>query len=127
LIRQKRARQHLQQRRLAGPIGSDKTHTVAAQDTRGKIPHDHSVAEALFQSLCFYYQLAREGSIAGSHSRNALGAAMVTPTCSQGLQFGETPDIAPAPCRHAITQPVLLAGNLAAELFLFALLLLQGL
>ena len=119
--------QHLDQRRLAGPVRPDNPHPVAAQHAGGKFLDDGPAAKAFRNVLGLGHQSAGGAALAYRHGDIAGGAALFAPVLSQPRQPFQAPHIALAPCGHAIAQPMLFAHDLAVELVAVFFFLLQHL
>ena len=126
-IRGQHAGQHVEQRGLARAVRAHDADAVAADDAGGEIPHDEAFAIGLGDALGRDDEVARPGRLARGHAHPALRAHAFAPLRAQRVQVLEPPDIALAPRRHAVAQPVFLPHDLARELVRLALLVLQDL
>ena len=69
--------------------------------------------------------LPDKSACAASSRTEPVARAVLAPLAAQRVQLGEPPLVARAPGGDAIAQPILLHRDLAAELVLFAFLLLE--
>ena len=98
---------------------------VAALDAGREVPDHGQVAETLRDALASITSLPDSAASLAAIVGQALGAAMAAEAAAHRLQFAQPPHVALAPRGDAVAQPVLLAHDLAAELVLLALLLLE--
>ncbi|MDF9792882.1 hypothetical protein M2440_003583 [Methylorubrum extorquens] len=117
--------QQVDQRGLARPVRADDAEPVAAQDAQGQVVDDSAPAVGLRDVPGFGDERAGGFALARRQHRLPHRAAVVAALLAQGLQVGEATHVALAPGGHAVAQPVFLVSDLAVELVLVALLLLE--
>jgi len=114
-VGRERAREEAGQRRLAAAVWPNDADALAAFDADRKVAHHRGGAVALGEAL----RLDREGAKSfrgGVHYRLAGGAAVLASLLAQPLKLRHTAYVALAPCRDAVTHPVLFGLDLAVEL-----------
>ena len=119
------AQDQLQQRGLAGAVGTDQADLVAAQDGGGKIAHDGFRAKALADVVQLGHDLA--GALAGRHVEPDL-ALLFAPGAAlqaQGFQAPHPPFVAHATGLDALADPDLFLRQELVELGVFDFLDLQ--
>ena len=112
---------------LAGPVRPDDAEPVAAQDPQGQVRDDGALAEGLRDALRLDHEGAGLLALGHGHADRAEGALALAVLLAHGVQVAEAAHVALAPCRHAVAQPVGLGDELAVELVVLGLLLLQHL
>ena len=124
-IRRQHAGQQIEQRGLPRPIRPDDPDPVAAQNPRGKIPHDDAIAERFRHAFGHSDQPAGQFRVRRPQLHVAGGAAQFLTLLAQCVQIGQPLLIALTARGHAVTQPILLHHDLAAEFVPLACLLFQ--
>ena len=112
---------------FAGSVRPDNTNPVAAVDAHRKAGNDAA-------SIIGFGNLRRlNDALAGAfrlcclHVDRTGALAQIAACVAQRMKPVETPDIAFAPCGHAVAQPVFFANNLAVQLVALGFLFLQHL
>src|SRR5262249_19749922 len=118
-----RARQKVDQCRLAGAVRADDADAIAAQDACRKVVDDPAIAIGSADAFCFDHQLAGLFRFRGGEVGITDRAAIIPACRAHRLQMAEALDIALPAAGDAITQPMLFLDDLAIELVLLALFL----
>src|ERR1700721_387602 len=119
--------QHLDQRGLAGTVGSDDADTVAALHADREVIDDLAIAIGSADALGFDDQLAGFVGFSGRQVGISGGAAIIAPLLAQCIEIAEPLDVALAAAGNAVAQPMFFVDDLAVELVLVALFFRQHL
>ena len=105
----------MQQRGLAGAVGSDDADFVAAADDQREGAHQRLTIVAEFEVADFDHQIARALSFLHTQSGDALALAPFAALIAHLLQCASTAFVAGAAGLDALANPYLFLGDLAVE------------
>src|SRR6188768_2677880 len=108
-----RPSENLDQRGLAAAVRPDDADTVAAHDARRETADNGPVAVALADPFGLDDQRPGLGGVARRDVGFPGRAAIGSPHFAQAVQSSEALDVALAPSRYAVAQPMLLGDDLA--------------
>ncbi len=121
----KTARQHADQRRFPGPVGTDDTHAAASENTDREILDDGPLTEEFRNLLGLHHHRAGRTAFGNRHFDVALRPAIIAHLLAQAREQIHAAHIALAARGDAIAHPMFFRRDLAGQLVLFLLFLFE--